>query len=70
MGMFALDTAMADVEIIYVAESAAQYRLAERVLGDLRSAYGLPSRLIVPDRALFRRAPSSAALCVQPAVRL
>jgi O-antigen biosynthesis protein len=62
MGMFALDTAMADVEIIYVTESAAQYRLAERVLGDLRLAYGLPSRLIVPDRALPEGALLSGAL--------
>ena len=52
MGMFALDAAMADIEVIYVTESAAQYRLAERLLGDLRSAYGLPLRLIVPDREL------------------
>ena len=61
-GLFALDPAMADVEVIYVAESAAQYRLAKRMLGDLRSAYGLPSRVIVPDRALPKAALLNFAL--------
>ena len=62
MGMFALDAAMADIEVIYVTESAAQYRLAERLLGDLRSAYGLPLRLIVPDRELPKGALLGGAL--------
>ena len=61
-GLFALDPAMADVEVIYVAESAAQYRLAKRMLGDLRSAYALPSRVIVPDRALPKAALLNFAL--------
>ena len=61
-GLFALDPAMVDVEVIYVAESAAQYRLAKRMLGDLRSAYGLPSRVIVPDRALPKAALLNFAL--------
>jgi hypothetical protein len=50
--LFALDPAMAEVEVVYVVESTEQCQIAMRLLADFQAAYGTPCRVIAPDRPL------------------
>lgn len=61
-GLFSLDATMADVEVLYVAESAEQCRVARQMLGNLQPAYGSASRIIVPQRTLPNGALLNGAL--------
>lgn len=60
--LFSLDPSMADVEIVYLADSPEQYLLAEQMLLDFRSVYRRSLRILTPDRALPQASLLNAGL--------
>jgi hypothetical protein len=62
--IFSFDPAMADVDLVYLADSPEQYQLAEQMLVDLQSVYRRPLRIVTPDRRLPNGALLNAGLRV------